>query len=912
MSQKIANGMFVGLLLAAVAFAAPGRIHCNPVRFNHVFETGGYNFDIAQDQDGFIWVGTINGVKVFNGYEVKTWAAGKQTFPSNNIRTVFVDSGGLVWLATFGGLSVYDKQTHSFTTYLNDPENPHSISSSVFNGSPNLITEGKDGRIWLGTAHGLNSFDKQTGRFTRYLNKPGDMNSLSDNDILSVYADGNGEIWVGTKKGGLNRLTPGTDTFTRYTHNPENRMPSLDIGPGEVGAIAEDRDGGFWIGLSESGLKKLDRKSGKFRHYQHDPDDPASLGNNNIRAIVPGSDGGIWICHPYWVAVGMERFDKEKETFIQYKQDENSPDTSISDRVQVAFEDASGRLWIGENLSRVSTYDRYFHKFNVYKPNPNNSRAVPKNIIAIVEDRQKNIWLGSGTEGLSKYHPGTDAFTVYPPDPEFPDDRNVTVMVKDGSGTFWICTNNGMLGRFDTGAKEFTRRYHHPDLVEAWGVVEDPVNPDQLWFATENRGIIRFNKREEKFTRYASGPDGNPLLHILGAHKDHDNDLWFTSESYGLILYNREADGFTAFRHWEGDPESISSNSVNFFYAASNGDIWVSTQNGLNKFLKKEKKFKRYGEEAGFSSNLRGILEDGSGFLWLSSDDGLLKFDPKSGKVIRRYVEGGREFKFSPMSVLKTTGGVFWFSSSTGVVRFDPDGVKDNPVAPPVYLSSVTRGGEPVSTGVAPEKIQRIELDWRQNFFEFEYVALNFTRPGKNQYAYFLEGFDREWFQAGHHRYGRYSGLPGGRYTLRIRGSNNDGIWNDDGASLEVIVAAPWWKTPLFWGFLVSFLAVLAVSGYFLRVRSIKMKNLELERAVNEKTRNLRIALDNVKTLRGLLPICSNCKKIRDDKGYWNNLESYFEKHTEVSFSHGMCLECSDQLYGDKEWYVEMKKNSEI
>jgi len=895
------------LLIGNTAIASP-RIENHRIKFNHVFETGGYNFDITQDKDGFIWVGTINGAKVFNGYDVKTYAAGKNTFPSNNIRTVFVDSEGLVWLATFGGLSVYDKKTNSFLTYFNEPDNLHSISSNVFNGSPNLIAESKDGLIWFGTANGLNSFDKRTGAFTRYLNDSENVNSISDNNILSVYSGSKGFLWIGTKKGGLNKFDMKTKTFFRYMHNPENQAKSLDIGAGEVNAIAEDADENLWIGLSESGLKKFDRQSEKFIHYQHNPDDPSSIGHNNIRVIVPASDGSLWICHPYWVTVGMERFDRKKGGFVQYKHDENNPESSISDRVQVAFEDASQRLWVGENLSRISTYDRYYSKFDVYKPNQGTSNTIQKNVIAIVEDHKKNIWLGSGTEGLSRYNPQKDSFTAYPPDPDFPDDQNVTVLYEDSANNFWICTNNGMLGKYDTQTGKFIKRYHSPDVIEAWGIIEDPLDAKILWFATENRGIIKFDKKSETFTPYQWTDANEPLLHLLGVHKDNENGLWFSSESYGLIQYDRNTDSFSPYRHRDQDTKSISSNNVNYFFAASTGDIWISTQNGLNKFNKSDKSFQRFGEKAGFTSNVRGILEDNKGFLWLTTDSGLLKFDTNLGKVVRRYVEGGREFKFSPMSVLKTADGMFWLSSSTGIIRFDPSNIKDNPAVPPVYLTSITNGGEKIVKGIAPEKIKKIDLDWRHNFFEFEYVALNYTRPEKNQYAYFLEGFDREWYSAGDHRYGRYSGLPGGRYTLRIKGSNNDGFWNDEGLSLNIIVAVPWWKTRLFWIFTVSLLTILAITAYIGRVKTIKKRNTELETLVNEKTRNLRIALNNVKTLSGLLPICSRCKKIRDDKGYWNHLESYIEQHTEVSFSHGICLECSDKLYGDEGWYIKMKK----
>jgi len=405
------------------------------IKFNHIFETGGYNFDIAQDKDGFIWVGTINGVKVFNGYEVKSYTASKKTFPTNNIRTVYVDSEGLIWLATFGGLAMYDKKTNNFTIYKEDADDPNSISSNVFNGSPNLITESKDGLLWFGTANGLNRFDKKNNKFTRYLNDPKNHNSLSNNNILSVFSDEDDFIWIGTK-GGLDKLDRKTKTFTHYKHDPDNLNVSKDIGPGEVNVIAEDVDGVLWIGTSKSGLKKFNKENKKFTHYQNNPKDPSSIANNNIRTIFPSSDGSLWICHPYWVAVGIERFDKNNENFIQYKKDPSNPNTTVSDRVQVEIEDRSGVLWVGENLSTVSTYDKHFNKFKLYTPNPNDDHSIIANVVAIVEDSNKDIWLGSGTEGLVKYNKDKNNFTPYLSDPNFPNDKNLTAMYVDTSGNF--------------------------------------------------------------------------------------------------------------------------------------------------------------------------------------------------------------------------------------------------------------------------------------------------------------------------------------------------------------------------------------------------------------------------------------------------------------------------------------------
>ena len=392
------------LLLLYITVPAAQSEELDHIKFNHIFETGGYNFDITQDKDGFIWVGTISGASTYNGYEVKSYTAGPNTFPSNSVRTVFGDSDGLVWLATFGGLAMYDKSTDAFTTYISEPDNPNSISSSVFNGSPNLIAESKDGLLWFGTANGLNSFNKETQLFTRYMHDPNDQNSLSDNDILSVFVDKDQFIWIGTKGKGLNKFDRKTGKFTHYTHNPNKPDSPGNIRPGEVAAITEDADGFLWIGTSESGLKRFDKETEIFTHYQHDPNDPDSLANNNVRVIVPDEDGYLWICHPYWVTVGIERFDRNTGKFTQYKHDPNNPETTISDRVQVLFEDNSDILWIGENLSAISTYDKQAHKFNLYQPQPNDNKSVIKNVIAIIEDSNKDVWLGSGTEGLAKYN----------------------------------------------------------------------------------------------------------------------------------------------------------------------------------------------------------------------------------------------------------------------------------------------------------------------------------------------------------------------------------------------------------------------------------------------------------------------------------------------------------------------------
>ena len=296
------------------------------------------------------------------------------------------------------------------------------------------------------------------------------------------------------------------------------------------------------------------------------------------------------------------------------------------------------------------------------------------------------------------------------------------------------------------------------------------------------------------------------------------------------------------YRHDPDDMTTIGSDTVSHIFEDSTGTFWVGTYGGgLNRFNPSDETFTRYSERNGFPTNsVANILEDGAGNLWLGSKIGYIRFNPKTG-ASKVYTKddglAGNEFQELPLC--RSRDGTLWLATITGANSFHPQQLKDNPYLPPVHLTSIKQGGVPVDLGGAPEKAGSIEFDWRHNFFEFEFTALNYSNPQKNQYVYKLEGVDQDWFYAGTKRFGRYTGLSPGQYTLRIKGSNNDGLWNETGATFFIKILPPWWRAAWFRGALITLVVGLILGGFVGQRKSAARRQRLLESLVTQRTAEL-------------------------------------------------------------------------
>ena len=815
------------------------------LRFQHPLNTNAYNNSIIQDRDGFLWIGCGNGIIRYDGYELIPYKAGEGSLSSNYTPGVFEDDEGLLWIGSMGGgLNVFDKKTNRFTYYKNDPQIPSSLVSDQFNWAPKTITQDRNGILWLGTIGGLSRFDKKTGKFENFRHDPTDPFSLGHNSIWTVTADPEGGIWIGTE-GSLDFYDG--KKFIHYRHNSKNPE---SIGEGKVYAVEPGDEGILWIGTSLGGLNRFDRGTGKFKRYMHDPRNPKSIAHNEVYSITKSSSGDLWIGRSYAHAIGLERFNTGKESFSLFKNDPLNPDSISGNIIMSCFEDRAGILWIVENSGHIDKYDKNMKAFSLFQHQKDDDRSLSSNVVpTIMEDSKGNIWLATQLGGLNRYNREKNEFKHYVQDDNNPDgitNNYVFSILEDSDKNLWISMNDGVHGIFDPNAGKFIKKYKnfHAEVV-ARGMMEDRLDKNILWFGTEANGFFRFEKDTGRFRQFINQPDDPQSLcvnNVINLFQDNEGDLWVPTQGAGLDRFDREKETFSHFRTDPDDPLTISGNTVRACFIDSLGNFWVSTDDGgLNRFDKKKSEFKRYGSAHGFTTkSIKAILEDDDQNLWLSSDSGLIKFDIKNEKVIKMYTREdglqGNNFSIYPTSAMKTRDGQMWFSGLNGVNAFYPEKIRDNPNIPPVALISIRQGDKNLSDGKVPNTLTELNLDWRDNFFEFEFVALNFSQPEKNQYAYFLEGFENEWNQTGTRRYGKYTNIPGGRYVLHLFGSNNDGAWNDKGTSILITVAAHPLKT--WWMILTYMVCGALILGIVFRFKTDSYeKKLARERKISEQLR---------------------------------------------------------------------------
>ncbi|MDM8547362.1 two-component regulator propeller domain-containing protein [Candidatus Venteria ishoeyi] len=845
------------IVFLTVLWALSSQAEEPDIRFSHTLNIKMELRDngVAQDRDGFIWLATQSGLARYDGYDLKLYknnGTPKQPL-SNQVNTVLADKEGFIWLGTFGsGVNKYDKNTDIFTYYQHNKDKPDSL----LNNQVWELYESRDGNIWIGTQQGVSQFNKSTAKFINYQHVPGDANSFNGTNTRAIFEDSDGIMWFGTRDNGLNRFDRISQSFSHYKNDPGNPH---SLSGNAIGTIYQDRSGVLWIGTLDGGLNRYDKETNQFIVYKNDPDSPHSLSHNDVRVIYEDNSGRLWVGTG---GGGVNLFDRASETFKVYKNTANNPHSLGFDAVWNLLEDDSGIIWLFSPAGKVDKYDYKTQQFKLYQHIPNNPNSLSSSaIMRIYEDSKGILWLGGFRGGsLNRFDRETCQFIHYPADPDDPTKLRFaypTFFIEDSQGNFWVSTSNfsvSPFSLFDRESGRVIKRYEHdpndpdsfPRSLVNFTMANDKDDPDILWIGTYFGGLVRFNKITERFTVYTNDPadpdsiGGNNLYNI---YDDGRGVLWVATQKGGLNRFNKKTKKFKRYQHDPNNPKSISKGFIGNIMEDSAGNLWVTPFGaGLDKFDKATGTFIHHTTENGFPSNLvYAPHEDKQGYFWLSSDSGLIKFNPKSGRVEKVYDEsdGLQGDVFNYFSFEQTADGLFWYAGMNGVNSFHPEMIIDNPYVPPIQLTAFRQGGEDMDFGKAFERLSAVELDWRYNFFEFEFAALSYTQPEKNQYQYMLEGFDSDWFNSGNRRFGKYTGLPGGEYSLKIKGSNNDGVWNEEGISIKLTVLSPYWQTQWFQGAATLLLIGLASIGISWRIRAIELQRQALAQQVAERTAEL-------------------------------------------------------------------------
>ncbi len=793
---------------------------------------------ILQDRQGFLWFGTQDGLNRFDGNNLTVYyhdPFDTLTISSSWIRCLLEDREGNLWIGTEGGgLNRFEPSTGTFKRWLHQPDNPNSLDDNFVRA----LIEDSFGTIWVGTRAGLQQFDRKQGIFhpLRAEQDP-HSNDLFDENVTKILEDQNHNLWIGTPND--------IYIYNRQQHKIQH-LP-FSGGPKRITDIAQDKDGAIWIGTRYHGLIKYDPIKGLFHHYRASGENGCSIYSDEIKAIFEDREHNLWVGTFHG---GLLRFLSDEKRFEQYRHHPGDPSSLSSNSVRVIYQDRSGIMWLGMDGSGIDWFINLPPKFQINDTNAAVT-AVLRNytILSLLAEGDEVLWIGSEGGGLSRFDRKKglvqnyrsrqeDAFSL--------SHDHVTCLYRDKDGSLWVGTKEG-LNRFDERNKMFERYYIRLNPITGNNYINMIAEDTRhgLILAT-NGGVLTFDKTTHEFQHLNYDSTGILNYEMVVAILATDTTLWLGYLRSGLVDYNLKTQSFIHYRNNMADPYSLSSNFVQYIYGSNSGQLWIATRNGLNLLDPIHRSFTVYTKADGLPSNVVvGILEDEDGDLWLGTTNGLSRFNPKE-KVFLNYdvADGLQGNQFWNRSCCRSKTGEMFFGGNNGYNAFYPAEIKNagNAYQAPIVISSIkVSDGRRIRTLLAwtdEEKV--LELSHRENQISFEFAALDFRRPDKNQYAYRLHGLDNDWVYAGNRRYVNYTNLKPGTYTFHVKGSNSDGIWNERGTQLRFHIATPYWRR--WWAYLLYSIAFIlflyGVNAYIIGLVRIK-HDLKIERMEKEKEKEL-------------------------------------------------------------------------
>ncbi len=822
---------------------------------------------ILQDKNGFMWFGTKDGLNKYDGYNFTVYKhdPGNHKSLSNNIvTTIYEDKSGVLWIGTEGGgLNRFDQEKEIFKSYRHNPNNDLSISSN----SITSIFEDSSGVLWIGTSNGgLNRFNRNEKTFKHYKNQPMNPESISDNWITSILEDRSGNMWIGTR-GGLNRFDKQKETFKRYTHNVNNQE---SINDNVVSSIYEDHAGNLWIG-TWSGLNKFNREKENFTRYVLNRYNEKDL----VMGILEDEKNAIWIATS---GTGLYRYNPKTNVIKNFRNDISNPNSLSSNLITAVYQDRSGLMWFGTKSHGVIKHDPRTEVFRHFRYQPGNLNSLSQNYVrTFFESENGDMWIGTGTGGLNKFVRDKGEFYHYRYDASRqntlsnPDVINVK---EDRDGQVWIGTGGGGLNKFDKEKNIFKTYFPNNSKHLNDGVIYALCieSSGLIWIGTWG-GLYKFDPINEIYRQYRHQADDDKSISdnfVRTVYQDRNGDIWIGTNLGGLNKYDPINDNFIRYMHQPENPNSISHNTIESIYEDKRDNLWIGTfGGGLNLFNREAEIFEHFSEKDGLPNDvIHGILEDDHNNLWLSTNNGLSKFNPAT-KTFENYdaKDGLQSNEFNTNAYFKAQNGEMFFGGINGFNVFHPDSIKSNPFPPSVVITDFQIFNKPVLIDKPDiegkiildkhiSETNQIKLSYQDDVFSFEFAALDFTNPEKNQYKYIMEGFDEDWIDSGKRRFVTYTNLDPGEYTFRVKGSNNDGVWNEAGTSIKIIITPPFWQT---WWFRMVVIFSILLSAYGLhrrRMNKIEAKKKALAIQVEEKTKAAEIlqnALDEVERLKNQL-----------------------------------------------------------
>ena len=775
-------------------------------------------FTIWQDANKTIWLGTAEGgITKFDRYTGKftqyTPVSDSATYipPLRAVSAINEDNEGNMWVGNYlGELMRFNKETGTFypqTYYLDNPvvfnNNKHTKEDIYSKGhdAVNCIYKDHTGTIWIGNMAGLHKLILTKGkakdafkiRFENYLYDSTDVNSLSNNAVTSIFEDHTHQLWIGTDGGGLNKFDQHTHKFTRYLHNTGNSN-SISHNAIARNNIAEDKMGNLWIGTF-NGLNKLDSSRTHFTSYFHDPYDASSISSNFIESLLIDKSGIMWV-GSHWK--GVDKFDPHQKPFKLYTH--SSDDNSLSNNLVTAIYGYGNKIIVGTAGGGLNVLDKTTGRFTIYKHSNANHNSIDDDIVnSIIPDAYGKTWIRCG-DLISAFDAKTGKFIHYTRDSSLfkaISKEHITAMYFDHNNRLWLGTHSGI--KCLDMQNDSVTIYRH--------------NPDDPYGLSDNVVYVFF--------------------------EDKDGFLWMGHGSVGVSKLDLKTGLFKHYLPRLNDSTTLSTSVVNSIYQDAKGVIWLATLGGgLCRFNASTETFTTYTEKNGLSDNtIVSVLEDDNNNLWLATDKGLSKFSTVTRTFTNYDDNDGLQGKVFSEAAFKDANGTLYFGGLNGFNAFTPQQIQANDYVPPVVITQFK-----VFSKLLPGKneAKQIILKSSDNFFSFQFAALNFSNAPKNNFAYQLVGVDDEWVYSGTTHEANYTDVAPGNYVFRVKAANNDGVWNNEGTSINITVLPPWWRTKLAYIiYAVSFLSLVVWLNKwqhkrFVNKERVRARDLQLAQVVEE------------------------------------------------------------------------------
>jgi signal transduction histidine kinase/CheY-like chemotaxis protein/ligand-binding sensor domain-containing protein len=785
-----------------------------------------------------MWIGTQDGLNRYDGINMTIYRNDlhdSSTISDNYIRYIYEDRSHNLWIGTTYGLNKFNQNTNTFTRYKFSQSNPKGIS----NNTVTSILEDSKSNLWITTASGLNLFDRHSNVFKHFIHDAHNGHSLSSDIVNYVYEDSHQNLWIGTENG-LNLFDRSTGDFSLYYYKKDSGVGNA------IRYITDDHAGNLWLGTYDGGANRFNLVDKTFTRYKHTEGDPNSLSRNMVISLLTDKKGRVWVGA---INGGLNLFNPKTNSFINYSPEPQNSLSLSQKSVSAIFEDVQGNLWVGTHRGGVNIYVPDAGKFDLYRQRVDKNSLSFNDVKTFCEDKQGNIWIGTDGGGLNLFNRKNNSFVRYQHDPNNPKSLSADAVLdvyEDKQGNLWIGTWEGGLNLMDRKNGTFTSYKNDPkDKTTISTNFVQKIFQDSkgnLWVGTYFGGLNLLDPKTHKFARITKDPEGVTSIsgaNVISIDEDKNGNIWFGTDDGGLNRYNSNAHRFS---HYFNNQEKMPDMRVVF--TDSRGRVWAGLE-GLYLYDPKKDTFKPFTDKGilghGF---IKGITEDEKGNLWVSTSNGLIRVNPEThlSKQFNRG-DGLQGMEFEANAFLKAKDGEMFFGGENGLNAFYPKNIRVNGFRPPVYITSFQIFNKDVVPGKKNSPLKsdialtdKITLNYKQTAIAFNFAALNYVIAANNQYAYKLEGFDTDWINAGRARRASYTNLDPGTYTFRVKASNNDGLWNEKGDSVQIIITPPYWQTWWFRILAVSFIILIVYLIYRNRVRSIQRQKRRLEKQVAERT----------------------------------------------------------------------------